>query len=453
MKRMAGSLVGIGVVLLVTTNARADVITDWNAAMLRAGLVASSSPPVMTRNAALVHAAIFDAVNGIDRRYTAIRVDPAGPAGASRRAAAVQAAYAMLTKLYGSGAATPNAAQQAILDARRTVSLLEIGAEESGASINGGLAWGQVVADEIWAWRSTDGFAITAPAPEGNLPGEWRRTPNLPVSNAPSAPGAGYLQFSHMQPWVMSSPSAFRPAAPPSLTSIEYTRDFNEAKTKGSLASAARTPDETTYSLFWNYSTSANYLWNRVAVSLIESRDGHEFRNGHDDDRDDGSDHRNRGWRNSLLENARLFAQLNLAIADATIGCYDAKYAFRYWRPITAIRDPLDDGNPHTTPDPAWVPLFATPGHPDYPSAHSCSSGAAGAVLAHEFRDRIRFTVESDQLLGVARSFRSFSAALEEVKNARIFSGIHFRTACDVGQELGESVARFVLENGFQRIR
>ena len=182
MKRMVGSLVAIGIVLLVTSNARADDITDWNETMLRAGLVASSSPLVMTRNAAMVHAAMFDAVNGIDRRYTSIHVDPAGPAGASRRAAAVQAAYAILTKLYGSGAATPNAAQQATLDARRIVSLMDIWADESSASINSGVTWGQFVADAIWTWRSTDGFAITGAAPEGSLVGEWRRTPNLPVS-------------------------------------------------------------------------------------------------------------------------------------------------------------------------------------------------------------------------------------------------------------------------------
>ena len=196
MTRMAGSLVALSIVLVVTSNARADDVTDWSETMLRAGLVAGSSPLVMTRNAAMVHAAVFDAVNGIDPRYTSIHVDPAGPAGASRRAAAVQAAYAILTKLYGSGAATPNAAQQANLDARRTVSLADIAAHESGAPINSGITWGQFVADAIWTWRSTDGFTITGPAPESSLVGEWRRTPNLPVSTALSASGAGYLQFS-----------------------------------------------------------------------------------------------------------------------------------------------------------------------------------------------------------------------------------------------------------------
>ena len=446
MKPMAGSLVALSVVLVATSNARADDVTDWNETMLRAGLVAGSSPLVMTRNAAMVQAAVFDAVNGVDPRYTSIHVDAAGPAGASRRAAAVQAAYAILTKLYGSGAATPNAAQQANLDARRTVSLADIAAHESGASINSGMTWGQFVADAIWTWRSTDGFTITGPAPEGSLVGEWRRTPNLPVSTALSASGAGYLQFSHMVPWLMGSHLAFRPAAPPPFTSSRYTRDFNEVKTMGSAGSAARTPDQTTSSLFWN-SATATYLWNRVTLSLIESRSGDADGEG---DRWDDS---NRGRRHSLLENARLLGQLNLAMADAAIGCWDAKYFYNYWRPITAIRDPLDDGNPGTTPDPAWVPLFATPGHPEYPSGHSCVSGAAGAVLAHEFNDSTRFRVESDLMLGVTRSFRHLSTALEDVRNARIFAGIHFRTATDAGQTLGESVARFVLENAFQRIR
>jgi hypothetical protein len=139
-------------------------------------------------------------------------------------------------------------------------------------------------------------------------------------------------------------------------------------------------------------------------------------------------------------------------MADAIIGCWDAKYEYAFWRPITAIRDLADDGNANTSSDATWVPMFATPGHPEYPSGHSCGSGAAGEVLAQEFGNRTRITIQSDLMLGVTRSFRSFSAALEEVKNARIFSGIHFRTACDVGQELGISVARFVLENKFQRI-
>jgi hypothetical protein len=440
MKRVAHVWVLVLLILLVAHPARADDVTDWNQTMLRAGLVAGSSPLIMTRVAALVQAAVFDAVNGINPRYTPIRVTPAAPAGASRRAAAVQAAYAMLSRLYG---ATPANAQQVTFDARRTVSLAAIAAHESGASIASGIAWGQAVADQIWAWRSTDGFSTTGPFPDNLAIGQWRRTPNLPVSSALSAPGVGYLQFSLQTPWVMTSPMQFRPGAPPALTSVQYATDFNEVKTMGSFASAARTPDQTTYSLFWNSGT-ATYLWNRVALSLI---------NDHDDKGDhDGWDNGRHGPRNSLLENARILGALDVAMADAAIACWDAKYEHHYWRPITAIRETADDGNAATTPDSTWVPMFATPGHPEYPSGHSCISGAAAAVLGDEFGARRRFTMESDLMIGVVRAYRGFAEALEEVKNARIFSGIHFRTATEVGTTLGATVAQFVLSERFQRI-
>ena len=145
-------------------------------------------------------------------------------------------------------------------------------------------------------------------------------------------------------------------------------------------------------------------------------------------------------------------ASLNVAISDAAIGCWDAKYTYNFWRPITAIRETADDGNPATTPDPTWTPLFATPAHPDYTSGHSCVSGAATVILANEFGEHTRFDVTSDLMIGVTRSFHSFNDALEEVKNARIFSGIHFRTACEDGTTLGKAVAQYVLQHKFQRL-
>jgi hypothetical protein len=454
MKRIATLSVALLLVVVSTSGAQADEVTDWNQTMLRSALVAGSSPLAMSRVAALVQAAVFDAVNGIDARYTPMYVNPAAPAGASRRAAVVQAAYVMLSRLYGTGAATPSGAQQVTLDARRTVALTDIAGNESGASIASGIAWGQFVADQIWLVRSTDGSSTTAPFPDNPAIGQWRRTPNLPVSAALSAPGVGYLQFSAQTPWVMNSPLQFRPGPPPAVTSVQYAREFNETKAMGSFSSTARTPDQTIYSLFWNSGT-ATYIWNRVALSLIDRRgkdyDGRKDR----DDRDDLQgfwDDGRRGRRNGLLENARLLGALDVAMADAAIGCWDAKYEHHFWRPITAIRDLADDGNPATTPDPTWVPMFATPGHPEYPSGHSCISGAAAVVLAREFGERTAFTAESDLMVGVTRSYRSFSAALDEVKNARIFSGIHFRTACDVGQALGAAVARLVLEEKFQRV-
>ena len=437
------------VVILASVNARADVVTDWNEAAFRSALVANSSPLNMSRFAAIVESAVFDAVNGIDRRYTPIHVDPAGPAGASRRAAAVYAAYTILVKLYGQGGLfLPN--QQQTLDARLAASLADIAARESAASIESGRAWGRTVADAMWSWRLTDGFATPVPFPGNTALGQWRQTPNDPYPGT-SAAGIGYKQFSEMKPWVIASPSQFRPTGPPALNSAQYAKDFNEVKLMGSKESPARTSDQTVYSWFWATGT-APYLWNRVALSILEARrhDGDD-RHGSDDG-DDKDDWRS-ARRNSLLEHARLLATLNVAMADAAIGCWDAKYAYNFWRPITAIRETADDGNGATTPDPTWKPLFATPGHPDYPSGHSCVSGAATTVLANEFGERRRFDMTTDLLIGVTRSFRSFADALEEVKNARIFSGIHFRAACEDGTTLGTAVAQYVLAHAFQRVQ
>ncbi len=427
---------------IFTATMRADEVTEWNQTMLRAGLVAQTSPLQITRVAAIVQAAMFDAVNGIDRRYTPIRVSPAAHPGASRQAAAVQAAWDTLSHLYGTlGVSTPTplqVAQQATLDARLRVSLTVIGARENQASIESGIAWGQTVGEQIWAWRKDDlanpsNLSFTGDAAAG----DWRPTPNAPVSElTTSGPMAGYPQFVFMTPWAIQTDSQFRPGGPPALTSSRYTQDFNETKTMGSYSSTARTTDQTIYSLFWV--VSATYAFNGAAVSLIEDRDRDEVSGR---DRDD-----------TLLENARLLASLDVAMADAAIGCWDAKYYYHFWRPITAIREAASDGNPLTTPDPNWDPMFATPAHPDYPSGHSCVSGAAAVVLTNEFGDETRFTLESDLMLGVVRSYRSFSAALEEVKNARVFAGIHFRSATEDGVKLGADVAHYVLENKFQRI-
>jgi hypothetical protein len=440
---------GLGTLVLVLAAGLvwADEVTDWNQMMLRAGLVAATSPLNMTRVAAVTQAAVFDAVNGIDRRYTPVHVPPAGPADASRRAATAQAAYVILSKFYGAGGVyTPN--QQATLDARRTAALVDIGAHESPASIAAGLAWGQIVADLIWTWRSTDGYNTAPPTFTGSTAvGQWRPTPNDPYPGT-SPNGVGYPQFSSQVTWAIESPSQFRPAGPPALGSAQYATDFNETKSKGSQTSTTRTADETVYSWFWNTGTGS-YLWNNVALELLAGRE--------DDAREDALgffdwDHEGR-HRDRLLENARLLATLDVAMADAAIGCWDAKYTYTFWRPITAIRGAADDGNPATDPDTLWKPLFATPAFPEYPSGHSCVSGAAVGVLSHEFRNRQRIDITSDLMLGTTRSFRSLSQALEEVKNARIFAGIHFRAACEDGTTLGKAVAAYVIDNKFQRVR
>jgi PAP2 superfamily protein len=434
-KLLTQSLALLVACLGATGIARADEVTDWNQTLFRSAVVAGTSPLNISRVAAMVQAAVFDAVNGIDRRYSHIHVAPAAAAGASRRAAAVQAAYVIIGKHYGTGGLfTQN--QQPVLNARRDIALAVIGAKESSASIASGVAWGQQVADAIWEWRSTDGFNTLPPTFAGGPAiGEWRQTPNAPGTGL-STPGVGYPQFFTAPTWSGAASDAFDPGPPPALGSARYLADYHEVMAMGSQTSALRTSDQTIASLFWNSST-ASYLWNNLALALIDAR--------HRDRKDAGPGKRH----NALLENARLLATLNLSIADAAIGCWTAKYTYTYWRPITAIRE--DDGDPATTADSNWTPLFATPGHPEYPSGHSCLSGAATAVLGREF-GQVPITIESDTMLGVARQFHGLAAALEEVKNARIFAGIHFRTATEAGTTLGADVAAHVIEHLFQRV-
>lgn len=416
------------VVAPMLATAHADEVTDWNQTAFRYTLQTGSNPVATTRLGAAVQAAVFDAANGIERRYEPVHVTPAGPSNASVRAAVVEAAYTVLVGL----PPLPTAPQKGILDARRAVALEIIRSRESGTAVDLGITWGHTVAVEILAWRAMDGIGDVLPDYLGGPgPGAWRPTP------PGFLPGFG-LQYTDMVPWAIQSPSQFHPPGPPALGSARYTADFNEVKSMGSATSALRTRDQTVFSYFWNSSTSPA-IWNDVAVRLLE-------REGRDDD-----DHHHHGGGNTLLRNARFLALLNMGMADAAIGCWEAKYTYSFWRPVAAIREADTDGNPLTVPDASWTPLLVTPAHPDYPSGHSCVSGAAGAILADRFGDRTRFSMDTDLMLGVDREYRSFSSALEEVKNARIFAGIHFRTACDDGQALGRAVAQYVLENALQR--
>jgi hypothetical protein len=402
----------LGALLTLTAGpAAADEVADWNTVMFQAAINAGTSPLVMSRNAALVHAAIFDAVNGIEGHYTPMYVQPDAPPGASRRAAAIEAAYAMLLRLYASQKVT-------LLDPAYAASLANLTAADalaSSVSIARGLQWGQAAADGVWAARANDGISAVLPAyVAGVAPGEWRPTP-------PAFAVAAGRQFATMTPWAIPSPSAFRPLPPPGLATAQYATDFAEVKLMGDLASTARSAEQTLYSRFWN-SASAGRLWDGVALSLAAE---HHF---------------------SLSENARLLALMNVAMADAAIACFDAKYFYRWWRPVTAIRA---DG---ITTDANWTPLVVTPAFPDYTSAHSCTSGAAATVLAHYFGENTSFVVTSDSpaMAGVARAFSRFADAVDEVANARVFGGIHFRSACTEGQFVGAAIADYVWDRLFQ---
>jgi hypothetical protein len=385
--------------------ARADEVTDWNQVMLLATLTAPVTPaPVSTRVAAIVQAAVFDAVNGIDRRYASIYVPAAAFPGTSKRASIVQAAYATLVKLY------PD--QKAKLDRQRAASLA--GISDTNDAVQEGLAWGQNVADQIWMWRSQDGFSNTPPPYSGGTePGQWRPTPPA------MAPGL-VPQLATTTPWVIRSPSQFRTAGPVAMTSDQYTADYTETKNMGGSVTSSRTADQTLFTTFWQVGNPPDY-WDPVVTSLAAQR------------------------HLSMVQTARLLALVNLGMADAIIGCWDAKYNYSSWRPITAIQLGDTDGNDATVADSAWTPLIGTPPFPEYPSAHSCVSGSAGHILSQTFGEETSFNVESNAMPGVTRKFHNFSAALEEVKNARVFGGIHFRAACVDGTALGISVADYVM--------
>jgi hypothetical protein len=380
------------------------------------------------RQVALVSSSVFDAVNGIERRYQSVHVKAKGPHDASQRAAAIQAAYAMLIRLY------PAPAQVAALTVRRDASIAAISSgpgADRPRSIQAGEAWGQFVADSIWDWRATDGFNPNpAPPSLGVLgrptAGVWRPTPR--ADTLPAASGGG-PQFATMTPWVLLRTSQFRPFAPyaasvtgqADLTSPGYLADYNETKTMGAY-SGPRTADQSELALFW--AGSGPLFWIRIASQVSAAQ------------------------HLTLSENAHLFALLNVGMADASIACWDAKYRFLLWRPITAVREGSID------PDPAWKPWLdffpaGTPAHPEFPSGHSAVSGAATFILTSVFGDHTFFTVGSEVRPGM-RAFSSFSSALAEIHDARVFGGIHWRTACLVGSTIGQSVAAYVSSHAMQ---
>jgi membrane-associated phospholipid phosphatase len=401
-----------------------DPVLQWIGIMNDTVLAGGSSPLASTRITALVAGSMFDAVNGINPRYRALYVKPNAPGYASRRAAAVQAAYVVLSAVYPAQAGT--------LGPKRDASIAAISASESAKSVQAGVAWGQSVATTILGIRSTDGNSPTPPPFVGVLgmesspsaAGVWRPTPLL------NATGAG-PQFATMTPWVLRRPSQFRLPPPNALNTPEYATDYNEIKVMGVYSGSQRTDDQSELVLFWASNTPLT--WNRIASDLSASR----------------------GW--SLMQNAHLFALLNVTMADAGIACWDSKYRYVYWRPITAIRLGDTDGNASTDPDTAWTPRLdalppGTPPHPEYPSGHSTVSGSAASILAAAFGENTPFTATSEILPGTTRSFSSFSAATAEIADARVFGGIHFRTSCVRGNALGQTVAAYVSSHAMQRL-
>ena len=407
----AGRMGAVGLLALISLPGpvRADVVTDWNLTTLQAA-VAAGVPQRQHRVAAMVHAAIHDAVNSVEPRYEAyaVQVSPSGEA--SIEAAAVQAAYGVLIRLLP--------AQAALLDGARSASLSQI---PDGPVKEEGLAVGEAVAGRIVALRSADGSDVDGTYTFGSGPGEYQRTP--PTFGNPAIPA-----FRFVKPFVLKRGDQFRAEGPPSLDSDEWAADFNEVKRLGSVDSAERTAEQTEIALCG--AEPALPMWNRVARSVSAQK------------------------HTGLAENARLFALLNLAMVDANIAVWDSKYTYRFWRPVTAIPLADTDGNDATEADPDWMPLRPTPLHPEYPSAHAVVSNAAARVMTSFFGQHIAFsTATSTCPAGVVRSYRSFQALADEVGDSRIYIGFHFRSSIRDGAHLGRHVGNWTFHRSLQPLK
>ncbi len=413
MKRLALAVAGLAVAALaLCSNARADVVTDWNLNLEKAAKVAAQLPPIEARSVAIVQVAIFDSVNGIARRYEPYMVTERAPHGARMDAAAAQAAYTTLKALYPAQAAT--------FDAELADSLAGIaGHEGRSKSIARGLAWGEHVANLILAGRSQDGFSATVPGYfGGGAPGIWRSLPT--GTNADGTLPAVLPQFRFVVPFAMTDPSQFRPGAPPALTSTQYASDVNEVKDIGRANSSTRTSDETQLAKLWQ------------AVGIVDLQ-----RSVRDILPADGS----------LVDEARLFALLSIASCDALIAIFDAKYTYNFWRPYHAIRLADTDGNPATDVDSTWTSLVFPPRHQEYPSAHSIATGAFMRVASSLLGDENTFVLSSPGFPTFTWTFDRFSDAAAQVKQARVWAGIHYRNSCDVGGAMGVALGDYILEH------
>jgi hypothetical protein len=384
----------------VLPESRADVISDWND--IAVPLIRNAPNVTATRQLALVHVAQFEAVNAVVGKYTPYVVNLAAP-GASPEAAAAQAAHDVLVHLYPTN--------QAALDSSLATSLAAI---TGSGSKPDGITLGAAVAAQLWSLRGSDGTTLTVSNyfPAGQ--GLWQPTPGgaaTPVSQ----------QYAYATPWALRSASQFRPGPPPDLTSALWTTDYNEIKSLGATNSSTRTPDQTDIGLFiieFPFFLLNSALKQAIATNSL-----------------------------NLVDSARAFALMHMASSDAGIAVWDAKYAYDFWRPVTAIRGADTNANPATVPDPTWLPLRTTPSHPEYPCAHCTISAAMCEVLAAIFGDNFTFTLESPSLPGKPRTFQKFSDYAALSLEGRLYAGFHYRNSSNVGLALGRSVGQYAANN------
>jgi PAP2 superfamily len=381
-----------------------DPVSEWNQTALARtlGAVPAQAPVVQTRTMAIVQVSVHDAINAITGEYDTYTSHGPVPANASAAAAAISAAHYALRGLFPDHAAA--------LDIQYVDSLVAHGVSANDP----GLTFGRSVAARILSLRANDKAAdaqFDYTVPGAGAPGVWVR-----LNNAPALlPGWGTVT-----PWVMKSGAQFRPDAPPALTSERYAKDYNEVKEIGSNTTVGE-PME--IALFWRASPAA--IWNGVLTQVLAGR--------------------NLG----LAAKARAFALMYLAAADSSIACWEAKYHYNFWRPFPAIVNGELDGNPATIGDEEWLPLLPTPAHPEYPSGHTTNSNAMVTVLRVLFGDDPGVPLELT-FTGITRRWTTFQEGIDEVIDARVYSGIHCRNSDVVGARLGRQVAHFVMTHALR---
>ncbi len=403
-----------------------DQVLEWNQIFIDT-LVATNTPNSSSqRLGAIVHTAIFDAYNGIERRYATIYVQGKAPAGASRRAAVIAAAYTALVGIFPS----LSLSQRAALDARYTASLIALSDDggDGGQSRERGIAWGTEVALAVLAWRATDGFneAHTAFA-GGTEIGQWRPTGGSCVTMT----GLG---LAYAEPFVVANTTQFDPGSPRRLANSTYADDFNSVKAFGRKTASKRTDDQTALAPFWEGNASVH--WNQAANQIARAR------------------------HLSLSESSRLLAVLNIVMADTAFTVWTAKLFYGRnasevtWRPLTAILLADTDPSSLTQPDPDWVPLVATPCHPEYPAGHPGQNGAAATVLLSRFDNAQTFTLTT-RLSGVDlpdRTYTSISQARADGNNARVWGGMHYPSTVAISDQIGAAVANYVNSHAMQLV-
>jgi hypothetical protein len=391
--------------MLIAGVSFADAVTDWN--LILRTTTSAEAPPAQTRFAAIMHLAVFDAVNAITKDYEPYLRSVTASSDASPQAAAVAAAHKVLSNYF------PARASSLAVD--RATSLARI---PDGPAKTSGIAAGEAAAAAMIAQRANDGSGTPMPYTVLTGAGYWQST-------APNFPTATFLHWGKITPFGMERTDQFRPNPPPALTSNRYRRDYNEVKDVGDmLSNITARPQDRINAVRFAAMTSPIQIWNSVADQLSNAE----------------------GL--SLAQNARLFALLNMAIADAAITVFEAKYFYNVWRPVTAIRAGDIDGNPGTEQDPAYSTFITTPPYPAYPSGHGGLSNAGRSVLERIFgRGRHAVTLSNPALQGVTLQYTKLQHITDDIADARIYAGIHFRFDQEASEELGERVAEYLLSN------